>query len=105
MDTGDDLPSPSPSLKPWRKKHPMKRQNHLNSKLKKADVEIKNYVLELEKENLKLQSRLAKLEVKDISQQHQISELKKLKPKVIVNINGSPFDPAKVNKSKKHENK
>ena len=66
----------------------MKRQNHLNSKLKKADVELVNYILELEKEIARLQKYNAHLEVKDVSQQAQISELKKMKPKVIVNIDG-----------------
>jgi hypothetical protein len=45
----------------------MKRPHDLTSKLKASDPELKNYVLELEKENLKLQKQIAKLQVKDVS--------------------------------------
>lgn len=38
-------------------------------------------MLELEKENDKLQKRIAKFQVKDISQQHEIAALKKFQPK------------------------
>jgi len=44
-------------------------------------MEIKNYLLELEKENENLQKRIAKFQVKDISQQHEITALKKFQPK------------------------
>ena len=64
----------------------MKRPPDLTSKLKAADPELKNYVLELEKENLKLQKQIAKFQVKDLSQQNQIIALKKAKPKSIVQI-------------------
>lgn len=66
----------------------MKRPQHLSAKLKKTDMELRNYVLELEKEINRLQKNNARLEVKDVSQQCQIAELKKMKPKVIVNIDG-----------------
>ncbi len=59
----------------------MKRPQSITSKLKNTDVEVKNYLLELEKENGKLQKRIAKFQVKDISQQHKISALEKLQPK------------------------
>jgi len=59
----------------------MKRPQSITSKLKNADIEIKNYLLELEKENAKLQKRIAKFQVKDISQQHKISALEKFQPK------------------------
>jgi len=45
----------------------MKRSVELTSKLKASDPELKNYILELEKENLKLQRQIAKLQVKDVS--------------------------------------
>ena len=62
----------------------MKRPLDLMSKLKASNPELKNYVLELEKENLKLHKQIAKLQVKDISQQNQITALKKAQPKRIV---------------------
>lgn len=53
----------------------MKRPPDLTSKLNASDPELKNYVLELEKENFKLQRQIAKLQVKDVSQQNQITAL------------------------------
>jgi hypothetical protein len=64
----------------------MKRPPDLRSKLKASDPELKNYVLELEKENLKLQRQIAKLQVKDVFQQNQITALKKAQPKTIVQV-------------------
>jgi hypothetical protein len=64
----------------------MKRPPDLTSKLKASDPELKNYVLELEKENFKLQRQIAKLQVKDVSQQNQIPALKKAQPKMIVRV-------------------
>jgi len=46
--------------------------SELTSKLKASDPELKNYVLELEKENLRLQRQIAKLQVKDVSQQRTL---------------------------------
>jgi hypothetical protein len=59
----------------------MKRPQSITSKLKNTDIEIKNYLLQLEKENEKLQKSIAKFRVKDVSQQHEISALKKFQPK------------------------
>jgi len=64
----------------------MKRPHDLTSKLKASDPELKNYVLELEKENLKLQKQIAKFQVKGVSQQNQITALKKAQPKMIVQV-------------------
>jgi hypothetical protein len=76
----------------------MKRPPDIMSKLKASDPELKNYVLELEKENLKLQRQIAKLQVKDVSQQNQITALKKAHPKLII----QPINYAKADdKSKK----
>ncbi len=68
------------------KKPEMKRQPEINPKLNTSDPEVKNYVLELEKENLRLQKQIAKLQVKDISQQNQIIALKKAQPKTIIKV-------------------
>jgi hypothetical protein len=62
----------------------MKRPPDLTSKLKVSDPELKNYLLELEKENLKLQKRIAKFQVKIVSQQNQITALKKAEPELII---------------------
>ncbi len=72
----------------------MKRPNDLAFKLKTSDPELQNYVLELEKENLRLQKQIAKFQVKDVSQQNQITALKKVQPKVIIKTNfaGRQYD-------------
>jgi len=76
----------------------MKRLPNLTSKLKASDPEIKHYVLELEKENLKLQKQIARFEVKIVSQQNQITALKKAQPKLII----QPINYAKADdRSKK----
>lgn len=62
----------------------MNRPHNLISKLKTSNPELKNYVFELEKENLKLQKQIAKFQVKDVSQQNQITALKKAQPKLII---------------------
>ena len=62
----------------------MNRPPELTPKLKASDVEIKNYLLALEKENLTLQGRIAKFQGKDVSQQHEIASLKKAQPKLVI---------------------
>lgn len=64
----------------------MKRPNNITIKLKTIDPELHRYVLELEKENLKLHQRIAKFQVKDVSQQNEISALKKAQPKTTIKI-------------------
>lgn len=59
----------------------MKRPPILNTQLKQSNVELRNYVFELEKEINRLQKYNAKLEVKDISNQSKIKALEKLQPK------------------------
>jgi len=60
----------------------MKRPKSLTAKLKICDVECRNYVFALETENAKLQRQIAKLEVKDVSNQHKIAALKKMQPRI-----------------------
>jgi hypothetical protein len=64
----------------------MKRHSQINFELKKADIALRNYVLELEKENSRLQKIIAKLQVQNTSYQYEISALKKLanKPRFII---------------------
>ena len=64
----------------------MKRPNNLTMKLKTVDPELRSYVVALEKENLKLHQRIAKFQVKDVSQQNEISALKKAQPKTTIKI-------------------
>ena len=62
----------------------------LQSKLKKADPTIRNYVHELESENEKLQRQIAKLQVHEVSSDNRIKALEKaLKedaPQVHINV-------------------
>lgn len=55
----------------------MRRPTSLNSALKAAKPELKNYVLALESENAKLQRQIAKLEVTNLSKQNRIISLGK----------------------------
>jgi hypothetical protein len=51
----------------------------------------------LEKENLRLQKKIAPLQAKDVSQQHEIVALKKFQPEehgLTLNINTVPTDQA-----------
>lgn len=73
----------------------MKRPNNLTTKLNLCELEIKNYVLELEAKNAKLQKEIAKLEVENISQQHKISALQKMQPQAKLIIKGLYDQPGK----------
>ena len=59
----------------------MKRPQNLNTQLKHSNIELRNYVSELEKEINRLQKHNAKLEVKNISNRSKIKALEKLQPK------------------------
>jgi hypothetical protein len=76
----------------------VQRSLGLTSKLKQSDPELKNYVFELEKENLRLQRQIAKLQVKDVSQQNQINALKKAQPKMIVRLTNYATADKKIKK-------
>jgi hypothetical protein len=60
----------------------MKRPKEITAKLKNTDIELQNYVSELEKENAKLHKTIAKMQAKDISQQNEITALKQFQPKI-----------------------
>jgi hypothetical protein len=49
----------------------------LNSKLKKTDPEIQNYISALKKENLKLQKQIVKLQAKNVTLNNRITALGK----------------------------
>ena len=58
----------------------MKRPQSLTVKLKICDPELRFYIIELEKENIKLQKQKAELHVKVVSQQNEIIAIKKFIP-------------------------
>lgn len=60
----------------------MSRPTEITKKLKVADPELSKYIIELEKENLRLHKQIARLQVKDVSQQNQIRALKNVQPKI-----------------------
>lgn len=55
----------------------MQKPSDLNAKLKHCESEIKEYVRALQTENAKLQRRIAKLEVNNLSLNNRIKALKK----------------------------
>ena len=79
----------------------MKRPNNLTAKLNLCELEIKNYVLELESKNATLQKEIAKLEVENVSQQHKISALQKMQPQAKLIIKGlyDQYDQPDKNKT------
>jgi len=69
----------------------MNKETDLRTKLKLAHPLLKKYVAELEKENSRLQSQVARYEAKQLSVQNRVSalekELKENRPQVSLNIN------------------
>ena len=61
----------------------MKRPQSLIAKVKVCDPELRFYVIELEKENIKLHKQKAELHVKVVSQQNEITAIKKFTPEPI----------------------
>jgi chromosome segregation ATPase len=64
----------------------MQRPQEITSKLKQCDNSIRLYISELEKENARLQTNIAKYQVKNVSFQNEIKALKKAKPEINVSI-------------------
>lgn len=73
----------------------MKRPPSLNTRLKQSNIELRNYVSELEKEINRLQKYNAKLEVKDISNRSKIKALEKFQPKAEIIIQTRPCNTHK----------
>jgi predicted nuclease with TOPRIM domain len=75
----------------------MSESSSLNTKLKQCEPEVQEYVKVLRAENAKLQHRIAKLEVNDLSLNNRIKalekELKKNQPVVHFNMNLSEGKP------------
>ena len=65
----------------------MKRPQEITAKLKTCDPELKFYVAELEKINLKLHKQKAKLQAQNVTYQNEIKSLKQAQPKVDFRIN------------------
>jgi hypothetical protein len=70
----------------------MGRPREITKKLKVADPELSRYVVELEKENLRLHKKVAKLQVENLTKDNEITTLKKAQPKIIVNLGSPPSD-------------
>lgn len=64
----------------------MKRPQEITMKLKKCNHELKDYIVELEKINLKLHKEKAKLQAQNVDYQNEIKALKKQPPsaKIII---------------------
>ena len=54
----------------------MGRPTEITKKLKGAHPELSMYIVELEKENLRLHKQVAKLQVKNLTQDNEIKALK-----------------------------
>jgi hypothetical protein len=66
----------------------MARPKEITKKLKGADPELSMYIIELEKENLRLQKKVAKLQVENTSKDNEIKALKQAQPKVNIVVKG-----------------
>jgi hypothetical protein len=64
----------------------MTRPREITKKLKGADPELSMYIVELERENLRLHRKIAKLQVENITKDNEIIALKQAQPKIIVNL-------------------
>jgi hypothetical protein len=80
----------SPIYKNKRESDSMKRPKEITAKLKAADVCLAKYTTLLEKENLRLQNQIAKLQVKCISYQNETAAVKKSKPETKIIIQTTP---------------
>jgi len=71
----------------------MSRPKEITKKLKGTDQELSSYVIELEKENLRLQKQVAKLRAKSLSNDNEIKALKQARPIVKVKVRNDPSKP------------
>jgi len=65
----------------------MKRDTQITHLLNQGAMELRSYVIDLEKLNLRLHRQVAKLQAQDFSNQNKIKTLEKGQPKYIYNIN------------------
>jgi hypothetical protein len=68
----------------------MGRPRDITKKLREADPELSMYIVELEKENLRLHKKIAKLQVENTTKDNEIKALKNLQPRVT--LVGSLFE-------------
>ena len=68
----------------------MKRPKDISAKLKVCEPELNLYICELEKINLRLHMKIAKLQAQNMDYQNEIKTLKKLNPQADININFFP---------------
>jgi hypothetical protein len=64
----------------------MSRPKEITRKLRRTDPDLSAYVAELEKENLRLQKQVAKLQVESVSKNNKIKALKQVGPKIKVGV-------------------
>ena len=67
-------------------KSKMERPQNVTSELKQCNKSIQLYVSELEKANARLHTKIAKLQVENVSNQNEIKALKQMKPEINVSI-------------------
>ncbi len=69
----------------------MSLPREITKKLQGADPELSRFVKELEKENLRLHKKIAKLQVENVTKDNEIKALKKFQPEgVKIIIQGPP---------------
>jgi len=70
----------------------MGRPREITKKLQGADPELSRFVKELEKENLRLHEKIAKLQVENVTTDNEIKALKKFQPSGVTIIFEGPPD-------------
>jgi hypothetical protein len=60
----------------------MSRPRDITKKLREADPELSMYIVELEKENLRLHKKIAKLQIENTTKDNKIKALKNAQPRV-----------------------
>jgi SMC interacting uncharacterized protein involved in chromosome segregation len=68
----------------------MSRPREITQKLKGADPELSRYIVELEKKNIRLHKKVAKLQVEVLSKNNEIKALNKASSGVNIILQGSP---------------
>ena len=72
----------------------MSRPREITKKLREADPELSRYIVELERENLRLHKKIAKLQVQITTKDSEIKALKQAQPiiKIVTNLESTPSE-------------
>jgi len=73
----------------------MSRPTEITKKLRGIDPELSMYIVELEKENFRLQHKIAKLQVQITTKDNKIRALKQAQPKIKVFLGSPPSEKDK----------